>query len=126
MRMPWLAIRRLHTVLSIFFTPLLLLFIGTGLWQSVVPEDEREKPGFFHKIAGDLSTVHTDGYFPRAGVADPSTSAFKILLALLCAALVLSILMGLGLAWSNSRNKWWSALALLLGVLVPALILWIA
>lgn len=127
MRISWLVImRRLHAFLSIFFTPLLLLFILTGAWQMMVPEEEREKPGMIRKLAEDLSTVHTDGYFPKAGTADPSTTGFKILTAGLCVALVVSILLGLVLAWNSPRNRWWSVVALVLGVLIPALILWLA
>ncbi len=127
MRISWLVImRRLHAFLSIFFTPLLLLFILTGAWQMMVPEEEREKPGMIRKLAEDLSTVHTDGYFPKAGAVDPSTAGFKFLTAGLCVALVVSIVLGLVLAWNSPRNRWWSVVALVLGVLVPALILWLA
>lgn len=127
MRISWLVfVRRFHAFLSIFFTPVLLLFILTGLWQMSVPEEEREKPGLLRKLAEDLSTVHTDSYFPKAGAADPSTAGFKIFAAALCVALVVSILLGLVLAWNSPRNRWWSVAALVLGVLVPALLLWLA
>ncbi len=123
----WLGrLRRAHTFLSIFFTPLVVMFLLSGLWQSVIPEDEREKPGMFRMLAEDFSKVHTDGYFPRAGEADPSTAVFKVLVVALCVALVISIVLGLILAWNSSRNKWWALLALGLGILVPAMILWLA
>lgn len=100
------------------------MFLLTGFWQMAIPEEEREKAGWFHRLAEDFSKVHTDAYFPKAGVADPSVAGFKILVVGLCAALVVSIVLGLVLAWNNAKNKWWSFGALLLGILVPALLLW--
>jgi len=127
MRGSWLVfIRRVHTFLSIFFAPMLLMFIVTGFWQTAIPEEKAAEPGFLHQIAEDFSRVHTDSYFPKAGVADPSTVGFKILVVALCVALVVSIVLGLILAWNHAKNGWWSVLALVLGIVVPALILWAA
>jgi hypothetical protein len=72
-----------------------------------------------------FSDIHKHGYFPRPGVADPSTTAFKILIAGLCVALLLSMGIGLALAWSNVRSRRLAAVALLLGIIVPAALLWL-
>jgi len=121
-----LVIRRTHSFLSLFFTPLLLLFIITGCWQMLVPEDYREGNGAFRKVLGKLSTVHTDGYFPHAGQADPSTALFHILVGAMGACLLVTILLGLWLAWKQSAKKHWAMIALGLGVAIPAAILWLA
>jgi hypothetical protein len=121
-----LVIRRAHTFLSLFFTPLLLLFIGTGCWQMLWPEEFREKNGPVRKLLEKLSTIHTDGYFPRAGQADPSTAIFHILVGAMGVCLLLTILLGLWLAWKQSAKKHWALLALGLGIAVPAAILWLA
>lgn len=121
-----LIIRRTHTFLSLFFTPLLLLFIATGCWQMLVPEDTREANGTVQKILEKLSTIHTDGYFPKAGHADPSTTLFHILVGAMGICLLVTILLGLWLAWKQSGRKHWALLALGLGVAIPAAILWLA
>jgi hypothetical protein len=120
------VIRRAHALLSLFFTPLLLIFVITGCWQMLVPEEVREEPGAVRQLLDKFSTVHTDGYFPRAGVHDPSTLAFKIVIALMGLALGVTILLGLQLAWKTNARKLWPAAALGLGVVVPAVILWLA
>lgn len=117
--------RKLHSLLSIFFSPLLALFICTGFWQMAVPEEKREEPGAFQVVMEKFSDVHKHGYFPRAGVADPSTAAFKSLIAGLCVALLLSMAIGLALAWSNVRSRWLAVVVLLLGIVVPAALLWL-
>ena len=120
-----LGIRRMHTFLSVFFTPLLLLFLITGCWQLLVPEHVREEKGLVRGFLEDLSTVHTDGYFPRAGAADPSSIVFKVLVAVMGLALLVTILLGLYLSWKQAKRSW-AMVALALGVAVPVVILWLA
>ena len=121
-----LQIRRTHTFLSLFFTPLLLLFIGTGCWQMLVPEEYREEKTPLREVLEKLSTVHKDGYLPRAGHTDPSTLAFRILVGAMGVCLLVTILLGLWLAWKQSGKKAWALAALALGVAVPLAILWLA
>lgn len=121
-----LIIRRTHTFLSLFFTPLLLLFIATGCWQMLVSEESREEKTPVREFLEKLSTIHTDGYLPRSGHADPSTFVFRIFVGAMGACLLLTILLGLWLAWKQSARKSWALLALGLGVAVPLAILWLA
>ena len=116
--------RKAHTFLSLFFAPLLVLFVVTGCWQTLIPQDIRDGDGWASQLLDKLSTVHKDAYFPRAGEADPSTAAFKIIVGLMGAAMLATILLGLYLAWRASPQK--TAIALALGVAVPALVLWLA
>jgi len=121
-----LVLRRTHTFLSLFFTPILLLFIGTGCWQMLLSEEYREEKTPIREVFEKLSTIHKDGYLPRAGHADPSTLAFRILVAAMGLCLLVTILIGLWLAWKQSSRKHWALLALGLGVAIPAAILWLA
>lgn len=118
--------RKVHTFLGLFFTPLLLLFVATGFWQMFIPEEAREEPGGMRALLEKLSTVHTEGYFPKAGTADPSVFFFKLLAGALCAALLVSLFLGLFLAWKSTPRKRWVVLALGLGIAIPALALWLA
>ena len=116
--------RRTHLYLSVFFSPLLLMFIITGWWQTVTSDDDKEKEGgFFHELIKKFSNVHTDSYFPKPG-GHHSTEAMKMLVVAMCVALLVSITLGLCLAWQSIKSKWLAALAFVLGILVPAVLLY--
>jgi hypothetical protein len=57
-----LVVRRLHLYLSVFFAPLLLLFIVSGLAQTM--DFDHSTP-----LLRDLSQVHTKQFFPTAADA---------------------------------------------------------
>jgi uncharacterized iron-regulated membrane protein len=116
-------VRLIHTWLGVFFSPLLLLFIITGWWQTFVSDDTKNK-GFFNSIMVKFSTIHTDNYFPRYAGSHHSSQHFKILVACMAVALILTILLGLALACQTVKKFWWTALAFLLGILVPAMTLY--
>lgn len=124
MRGKWLQrARQIHAWLGVFFSPLLLLFIITGWWQTFVSDDDKDK-GSFNSMMKKVSTIHTDDYFSRNAVSHHSSEHFKILVACMAMALILSILMGLTLACQNRKRLGWTLLAFLLGILVPAAILY--
>jgi ABC-type phosphate/phosphonate transport system permease subunit len=121
-----ILIRRTHLYLSVFFSPLLLMFILTGWWQTVTSDDEKERNGgFFHDLIKKFSTVHTDSYFPHPGAAHQSHALVKILVVSMCLALIISIVLGLCLAWQTIKSKWPVVLAFGLGILVPAILLFL-
>jgi hypothetical protein len=116
-------LRRIHTFLGVFFSPLLLLFIVTGWWQTFITDEDRDR-GSFNSIMGRFSTIHTDDYFAHGGTSHHASGAFKILVAAMAAALIASILMGLALACQNRKNVPFAIAAFFLGILVPAVILY--
>ncbi len=66
----WLQlIRRIHLYLSVFFTPLLLLFIITGWAQTV---------GFQTSIMKKFSEVHTGQYFPTTSASTITINGEKV------------------------------------------------
>jgi 4-amino-4-deoxy-L-arabinose transferase-like glycosyltransferase len=122
---PWL--RKMHLYLGVFFSPLLLFFILTGWWQTVTDDQKAAKgAGFFHNLMSRLSTVHTDDYYPHGDAEHHSHLAMEVLIVSMVVALVLSILLGLWLAWTAPRGKGLAALAFLLGIALPVLILYLA
>lgn len=124
MRAKWLQrVRQIHTWLGVFFSPLLLLFIITGWWQTFVSEDDRDK-GLFNSTMGKFSSIHTDDNFPQHPGNHHASEHFKILVACMAVALIFSILLGLTLAFQSRKKFGWMALAFLLGILTPALILY--
>jgi len=124
MRGNWLQrVRQLHTWLGVFFSPLLLFFILTGWWQTFVSDDDKDK-GVFNSMMKKFSTVHTDDHFPRNAGSHHSSEHFKILVACMAVTLILTILLGMALACQTVKKFWWTALAFLLGILVPAMTLY--
>jgi len=117
----WL--RKIHTFLGVFFSPLLLLFIITGCWQTFVSDDDRSK-GYFNALMSKFSSIHTDDYFPHHGANQHGSEGFKILVASMALALAVSILLGLVLAFQSMKKAWWVVLTLLLGILIPATLLY--
>ncbi len=129
-----LWVRRAHLFLSVFFAPLLLLFVITG-WAQTMDFDHSTS------LMQNLSRVHTDQYYPMgtrngrpsfdndsftdAG-AKQHTWATKWLIAAMCVALIISISLGLVLAFTMVRNRIPVWIALLCGIAAPVLLLTLA
>ena len=117
-------LRALHTWLGVFFSPLLLLFIVTGWWQTFAT-DETKDHGAANAFLARLSDIHTDDYFKHHAGAPHASAHFKLLVGAMAACLIATILLGVVLACQAPRKARWALLAFGLGVLVPALILWL-
>lgn len=119
-------LRQLHLYLGVFFTPLLLFFIGTGWYQTISP-DRLKRPGDAESIVQKLRVVHTDQLYPETGALEQkgSPKLFQALVVVMSVALIVTTLLGLVLAFKFTRVLWpvWASLAL--GLLVPLLVLWV-
>ena len=126
----WVSLaRRAHLFLSVFFSPLLILFIVTGWWQTAVSRyDQENGTGAFHDLMSNLSNVHTDHSYPgfHIGHGHAAPSLIRELVIAMAAALLLSIMLGLILAWQSLRQKWIVLLCLLLGIAVPLVAIYFA
>jgi hypothetical protein len=125
-----LVVRRLHLYLSVFFTPLLLLFIVTG-WTQTMNFDHATR------LLQNLSQIHTHQSFPAPEKTGGSfgrhggggeggrnhsraaTLPMRWLISLMCVALLISISLGLTLAFTMVRNRVPVWIALILGVATP-------
>ncbi len=118
----WL--RRLHTFLSVFFSPLLILFVVTGWWQTVTV-NRNKGLGFGSSWIEKLSTIHIDNYFPLAGVHNYSTDLFKVLVVITCIGFLFTSILGLVMAFRFAKRKASLVIILVAGVLVPILLLYL-
>jgi hypothetical protein len=116
--------RRLHTFLGVFFSPLLLLFVITGWWQTVTV-NRNKGLGFGSSWIEKLSTIHIDNYFPLAGAHNYSTDLFKVLVVLMCIGFMFTTLLGLVMAFRFAKRKTSLVLILIAGVLVPIFLLYL-
>jgi hypothetical protein len=130
-----LIVRRLHLYLSVFFAPLLLVFVVTG-WAQTMNFD-RSNP-FLNR----LSEVHTSQLYPTEPQHKNQNGSWegdwegrhmrisnlpmKELIALMSIALLVSISLGLALAFTMVRNRVPVWIALILGVATPVFLLTLA
>lgn len=126
MRGKWLLwVRRCHLYLSVFFAPLLLLFVITGWWQTVVPRTKKPY-GYQPWLIEKLSDIHKSQYYPGFGKTSLSSFSFEVLVVAMCIALTISISLGLVLAFTTVRNRIPVLIALMLGIATPVLLLALA
>jgi hypothetical protein len=119
------TIRRLHLYLSVFFAPLLIFYIGTG-WYQTVSTQRNKTLGEQDTLVNRLTSVHVDQVYPKPeGVGEYSTTGFKVLVVAMSICLLITIGLGIYLAFRSTKNIWPVCLCLLLGILLPVLCLWL-
>ena len=118
-------IRQLHLYLSVFFAPLLIFFIATGWYQTVNTQRNKllaEQDTWVNK----LTSVHVDQVYPtESGAGEYMTGPFRALIVAMSICLLVTIALGLFLAFRTSRRKWPVWLSLAVGLGLPVLFLWL-
>ena len=116
-------LRRIHLYLGCFFAPLLLFFVCTGWYQ--IFHERKKNPGEGERWVDRLSDVHVDQIFVNETASSFSPKLFQFLVVLMSISLILTVLLGIVLAFRSIRQRWlvWASLGL--GVLVPVLFLWL-
>src|SRR4051812_40468886 len=101
------SMRRLHTYLGCFFAPLLLFYILTG-WYQTMYHDRLKSPGDAETIGEPLRTVHVDQIYPTNGeISRPSSpKLFQALVVVMALALIVTIPLGVVLAFRTIRKPW--------------------
>ncbi len=119
-------LRQIHTWLGVFFAPLLIFFVLTG-WYQTVNHDRLKSPADAETWLDKARTVHVDQIYPGAHeLTKPSSpKLFQWLVIAMSLALVVTVALGVVLAFRAGRSSWsiWGALAA--GILVPVLLLWL-
>jgi sulfoxide reductase catalytic subunit YedY len=89
MVVPWVGFpfRKLVEFCQPLSSPLLLLFVVTGWWQTVSP-NRNKGLGFGTSWIEKLSTIHVDNYFPLPGARNYSTDLFKVLVVIMATGLI--------------------------------------
>jgi hypothetical protein len=109
-------IRQLHLYLGCLFAPLLVVFAFTGIAQIYELHESRKDgsyvaPPWLQKAA----TFHKHATLAKAS---PSV-AMRALVTAMSLALVLTMALGVALAFKFSRSAWLVGGCLLLGVVLP-------
>jgi hypothetical protein len=117
-------IRRLHLYLGCFFAPLLFFYLATGWYQTLHP-DRRKNLGEADDWIARFRSVHVDQIYPAASAGSYSPTLFRALIVLMSLALIITLILGIILAFRSLRNRWPVWLSLGLGILVPVVLLWL-
>jgi hypothetical protein len=119
-------LRRIHTYLGCFFAPLLLFYVLTG-WYQTIYHDRLKSPGDAETLGEHLRTIHVDQIYPTTHeFSHPSSpKLFQILVVIMAAALTVTVILGVVLAFKSIRKPWPVWLSLTLGFLVPIGLLWL-
>ena len=116
-------LRRIHLYLGCFFAPLLLFFVSTG-WYQTMRVDRQKRPAEAETWIDRLTSIHKDQFFPTESAAGYNTTLFKFLVVSMAVALILTVLIGVVLAFRTLRVRWPVWLSLALGMVVPIVALW--
>ncbi|MFT4589174.1 MAG: hypothetical protein ACI9VS_004037 [Candidatus Binatia bacterium] len=130
--------RRLHLYLGCFFTPMLLLYILTG-WYQTVNVDRLKGAGEAQTILQKARLIHTESVIPahvsqkemdnydiskgRPVISASKPATFKWLAIVMCIMATVTIVLGLILSFKTMKNKRLVAGILLAGCLLPYLML---
>lgn len=102
-------LRTIHLYLGCIFAPMLLFFAVSGVWQTL---------GIRASILGWLSALHTSARFKNGH--EPTSPAFRILVIIMALSFVISIILGVVMAFRFSKSRKAVFYCLALGVIIPA------
>lgn len=113
-------IRKLHLFLGVFFTPLLVFFVATGWYQTLNP-DRLKSPGEAETLLQKFRVVHTDLIYPgdREFTRPSSPKLFQGIVGAMSAAVLITTLLGVYLAFKTVRGTGWVLFWLVAGLAVP-------
>jgi len=117
-------LRRLHLYLGVFFAPLLLFFIISGWYQTANP-DRRKSPDEARAFWDRMRSVHAEQILPDASVETYKPRLMRWLIYAMATALIVTVALGIVLAFRTLRQSWIVWLWLGLGFAVPVLFLWL-
>ena len=117
--------RLYHLYLGVFFAPLLLFFIGTG-WYQTQNRDRLKDSSEAETLVQKFRVVHTDQIYPSEQEFKKRSSPklFSWLVGVMSAAMIITTVLGLVLAFRFNRSALPVLVVFALGVAVPAAILW--
>jgi hypothetical protein len=117
-------LRRLHLFLGCFFAPLLLFYVATG-WYQTVTVRRNKLVGEADDWLGRLRSVHVDQIYPSESANAYSPWLFRVLVVAMAIALIVTVVLGVVLAFRTIRQRWLVGLFLAMGFALPALCLWL-
>lgn len=116
-------LRKLHLYLGCLFAPMLIFFAVTGSWQ-IFDWHQSTKSGYrAPRALAFLSYIHKEGHVPPTQRSSPAPVRYFMFAAAL--GLVLTTVIGVIMAYRFSRQPLVATICLVIGILMPAGLLWI-
>ena len=104
-------LRTIHLYLGCIFAPMLLFFAVSGIWQTL---------GIRSSVFGWLSALHTSARFKNGH--EPSSPAFRLLVVIMSLSFVISVILGVIMAFKFTKSRKAAFYCLALGVIIPAVL----
>lgn len=118
------TLRQLHLYLGCVFAPVLIFFAISGAWQMFDLHQGRKDGSYVPpKILVTLSDVHQHQQLERRSPGGAVPLRYFVLIAVL--GLVLTTILGIVMAFRFSRSKGVVLLCLLVGIFLPAILLFL-
>ena len=102
-------LRSIHLYLGCIFAPMLLFFTISGIWQTL---------GIRSPFLQWLSAIHTAVRFKNGH--EPSSPALRFFVIIMAVSFVISIVLGVIMAFKFTRSRKAAFYCLALGVIIPA------
>lgn len=115
-------LRRIHLYLGCFFSPLLLFYVATG-WYQTLHANRNKSLGEQDDWISRLTSIHVDQVYPTPAAERYTPQLFRFLVVVMSIALIITVALGVYLAFRSTRRAWPVWVALVLGILVPIALL---
>ena len=120
------AMRSVHLYLGVFFAPLLVFFLISGSWQTFNLHEASKSGNYVPPaIIKSLSQVHKDQRWVDGKMVPQSSMPFRCLVVLMSLGVLVTTILGIIMAFKYTK-EWVVWACLLMGVVVPCFLLWIA
>ena len=99
--------------------------MATG-WYQTVSSQRNKVLGEQDTWVSKLTSVHVDQIYPsEGGTGEYSTTLFKVLVVTMSVSLLVTIVLGLILAFKSTKRGWLVGVFLALGLGLPVAFLWL-
>ena len=99
-------------------------YLLTG-WYQTLNRNRTKTEGEAGDWVSRLTSVHVDQIYPSERAMAFSPTLYRWLVVVMSACLLVTLVIGIILAFNLSKVKWPVWLSLVLGVLVPVVLLWL-
>jgi hypothetical protein len=117
-------VRRWHLFLSCFFAPMLLFYVITG-WYQTLSVNRHKNAAEAQDLKSKLTSIHVDQIYPSEKAESFNPALYKALVVAMSICLIVSIALGIYLAFTVGRPRWAVWVSLALGILLPVALLWL-
>jgi hypothetical protein len=105
-------LRSIHLYLGCIFAPMLLFFAISGIWQTL----RIRSP-----LLDWLSAIHTSSRFKLGH--EPSSPVLKIFVIIMAVSFIISIILGIIMAFKFTKSRKAALYCLALGVIIPVVLI---